>query len=52
MVIEPLANTIRNDELIKGLGKNDTIKNDLFVDYSLLTITNPLESMDNIKNNL
>ena len=52
MVIELLANAIRNDDLIKGLVKNDTIKFNLFAHDSLLTIKNPLEIMDIIKNHL
>ena len=52
MIIELLANAIGNDGLIKGLGKNDTSKINLFADDSLLTIKNQLENMDKIKNHL
>ena len=49
LIIEMLANAIRNDNLIEGMGENNKIKINLFADDSLLTVKNPLESIDRIK---
>ena len=49
LIIEMLANIIRNDDTIKGMIENNKIKINLFADDSLLTVINPLESIDIIK---
>ena len=40
-----LANVIRNDDLIEGMGEKKT-KINLFADDSLLTMKNPSECID------
>ena len=49
LIIEMLANVIRNDNLIEGMGENNKIKINLFADDSLLTVKNQLACIDKIK---